>query len=177
MELQNYNVQILKAVHIRPSVVLRTGAPAPARPSGFHSPTGKRSHHTPYGARRQRRASKNVRRNRLPALPARARLDRSTVIRLCRIPPLTRKCSLSVLSVSGLRRVRFCLWQHLSLAFRLHSDFLHRVFPACCAVAQSSRLSSGFIAHSTCIPIVLLMTTRTLHQPLFCAVLHGLKSF
>ena len=27
--------------------------------------------------------------------------DRSTVIRLCRIPPLTRKCSLSVLSVGG----------------------------------------------------------------------------
>jgi len=74
------------AVHIRPSVVLRAGAPAPARPTGFPFPTVKRPHNTSFGARRQRRASKNARTDRTRALSALQRLDRSAVIRLCRVP-------------------------------------------------------------------------------------------
>ncbi len=52
------------AVHIRPSVVLRAGAPLPTRPTGFSCPTGKRPQQTFFEARRQRRASKNARTDR-----------------------------------------------------------------------------------------------------------------
>jgi len=47
-------------LHIRPSVVLRAGAPAPTPPVGFVFPTVKRPHFTSFDAHRQRRASKTA---------------------------------------------------------------------------------------------------------------------
>ena len=73
------------SVHIRPSVVLRAGAPAPVRPDGFAHRPEKRPHPTPFDATGQRRASKKTPQDPPRALQPRPLLDRNAVIRLRRI--------------------------------------------------------------------------------------------
>ena len=85
LHLRGGTVTSRRPVHIRPSVVLRAGAPAPVRPDGFAHRPEKRPHPTPFDATGQRRASKKTPQDPPRALQPRPLLDRNAVIRLRRI--------------------------------------------------------------------------------------------
>ena len=115
------------SVHIRPSVVLRAGAPAPVRPDGFAHRPEKRPHPTPFDATGQRRASKKTPQDPPRALQPRPLLDRNAVIRLRRILHTQEKAAytsylLRLVPMEFLRRFlqhvlpsRFCKVRHYGL--------------------------------------------------------------